>query len=232
MWTVASFPVLEVNTAAHASKANRRLHSCGGSVWLVSVSVCVSLSYFLLPASSPVSPLSIAIQPQTPASPACGKQFPWFHLSAQKKRANLLSSQTLWECSLKGILWTMLACKLHAQESLFPAGPGRDSLKYSRHLISVCWTNEPTSSLSIHFPSCPHHSIENTRNNVMDPIPVARSSGLFWVLVLADSLVAFGMLSPCHLKPKSSVLVPFFSLRVFIFHFLHSLHPLLLFFFF
>lgn len=65
----------------------------------------------------------------------------------------------------------------------------------------------------------------------MDPTPVAWSSGLFSVLVLVDSLVAFGMLSPCYLKPRSSVLVLFFSLRVFTFHFLHSLHLLLLLFF-
>ena len=53
----------------------------------------------------------------------------------------------------------------------------------------------------------------------MDPTPVALSSGLFSVLVLVDSLVAFGMLSPCYLKPRSSVLV-LFLVSTFFFFFL------------
>ena len=53
----------------------------------------------------------------------------------------------------------------------------------------------------------------------MDPTPVALSSGLFSVLVLVDSLVAFGMLSPCYLKPRGSVLV-LFLVSTFFFFFL------------
>ena len=106
--------------------------------------------------------------------------------------------------------------------------PGQ-CLIHNRCLINICGINEQMPSLSIHFPFYPHHSIENTHNNVMGPIPTARSSGLFSVLVLVDPPVEFGMVEPLLLETQEfSPGAIFLSQSVFFFfkeECLALLHP-------
>ena len=112
----------------------------GGSVWLVSVSV--SLSYFLLPASSPISPLYLSrfshkLQPHQPVgNNSLDSTFP-----LTKTGQSLVlpdPSRMFFEGHSVNNAGTQAPW---IQESLFPAGRGWDSLKSNRHLISVCWTN-------------------------------------------------------------------------------------------
>lgn len=69
--------------------------------------------------------------------------------------------------------------------------------------------------LSIHLPFYPYHPVENTHNTVMGLIPIARSSGLFSVLVLFDLPILCEIVEHLLLEtPKFSPGAIFISLSV------------------
>lgn len=75
--------------------------------------------------------------------------------------------------------------------------------------------------LSIHLPFYPYHLIENTHNAIMGLIPIARSSGVFSVLVLFDLPILYEIVEHLLLETQKffpgaifislSVIFPFFS---------------------
>ena len=99
-----SFPVLEVKMTVHASKVKRLLHGCRG-LCVIGLCLCVSLSLTSSLLHLLQSLLSMYRDSATNSSlTSLWETIPLISPFRSKTLSRLLSSQTIRECSLKGIL--------------------------------------------------------------------------------------------------------------------------------